>query len=280
MSERQRAERFADLLDEASGVRRHHRRTEIDPDVTSLAVTARQVGSVPAPRPSEEFRDGLRALLMATAEREGIGTTETVKAEQAAARAAMSSRTQVVRQIRPARSGRTRAAAAIGVAVGALALSGVSLASSNAVPGDALYSVKRSSEQAQLVLAGSDANRGQLHLEFARSRLVEARQVDAGLFDAVLSTMNGEVRSGARLLFTASLQRGERSGADTVIAVVQQLRTDIVGLQQSLPQAHAALQRSLDLLRLVEDRANLVEAAIAGSCTFATTDDLGPKPSC
>ena len=54
------------------------------------------------------------------------------------------------------------------------AVSGMSAASGDAIPGDALYGVKRSTEQAQLALAGSDVSRGQLHLEFARTRLAEA----------------------------------------------------------------------------------------------------------
>ena len=36
------------------------------------------------------------------------------------------------------------------------------------------YNVKRSTERAQLALAGSDVSRGKLYLEFAGSRLDEA----------------------------------------------------------------------------------------------------------
>jgi hypothetical protein len=64
------------------------------------------------------------------------------------------------------------------------------MASNESVPGDPLYSFKRSGEQAQLVLAGSDANRGQLHLDFARTRLVEARQVAPEAVGAVLADMD------------------------------------------------------------------------------------------
>ena len=48
-----------------------------------------------------------------------------------------------------------------------MAVSGMSAASENAMPGDALYGVKRSTERAQLALASSEVNRGQLFLDFA-----------------------------------------------------------------------------------------------------------------
>ncbi len=55
-----------------------------------------------------------------------------------------------------------------------MAVSGISAASENASPGDALYGVKRSTERAQLAMAGSDVTRGQLSLDFAQTRLTEA----------------------------------------------------------------------------------------------------------
>jgi hypothetical protein len=195
-------------------------------------------------------------MLMAAIEREGIGATAAVKAELAAARTAMNAKTQLIRQVTTPGPGRTRAAIIAGVAAGALALSGVSLASTDSVPGDALYSVKRSSEQAQLVLAGSDANRGRLHLEFAKSRLLEAGQVDGDDVLAALATMDDEVLAGARMLFITALQNGDESAIDAVLAFVRQQRADLSRLRADLPQAEAVLRGSLDLLGEVESRAN------------------------
>jgi hypothetical protein len=217
---------------------------------------------------------------MATIERDGIGATEAPKAEQAAARTALAAKTQLIRQVTTPGPGRTRAAVIAGVAIGALALSGVSLASTGSVPGDALYSVKRSSEQAQLVLAGSDANRGHLHLEFAKSRLGEARQVDGGAAAGVLAAMDAEVVAGSSLLFTSAMQSGDGSAIDAVLAFVRQQRADLRQLLADRPQAEAPLHTSLDLLGQVESRGKLLGAALLGTCTATTFDRLGPRPNC
>ena len=280
MTERRRIERFAELLDEANGGRRHHRRIEMDSDLASLVDLSGRVGTLEQPGPTDDFRDGLRTLLMATIAREGIGTSTALHAEQAAAQAALAGKTQVVRQVTAPGSGRTRAAVIIGVAVGALTLSGVSVASTDAIPGDALYSVKRTSEQAQLVLAGSDANRGQLHLEFARSRLVEASLVEPGAVDAVFAAMDAEVTAGARMLFSTAIQRGDGSALDAIEAFVKQQRTDLTRLRLELPHADEQLRRSLDLLQDVETRANLLRAALLGACSVTQVDQLGPSPVC
>jgi hypothetical protein len=119
MTDRRHVERFAELLDESSGGRRHHRRIDIDTDLAPLVETSQRVGTLPRPRPSPEFRDGLLALLMATIERDGIGATEAPKAEQAAARTALAAKTQLIRQVTTPGPGRTRAAVIAGVAIGA-----------------------------------------------------------------------------------------------------------------------------------------------------------------
>src|SRR5262245_23560332 len=99
MTERRYIERFAELVDEANGGRRHHRRVDLDPDLACLIDVSRRVGTLERPEPSADFRDGLRTLLMATIEREGIGATEAPKAEQAAYQAALAGKTQPVRQV-------------------------------------------------------------------------------------------------------------------------------------------------------------------------------------
>jgi hypothetical protein len=150
------------------------------------------------------------------------------------------------------------------------------LASTDSVPGDALYSVKRTSEQAQLVLAGSDASRGRLHLEFAKSRLVELSHVDEDAVAGVLATMDAETRSGVQLLFTAAMQQGNSSSIDAVMAFMSQQRTGLTELRLGTPAART----SLDLLRDVETRANLLRAALLTGCTISRIDELGPRPAC
>jgi hypothetical protein len=278
-SSRQHADRFAELLDHAESGRRPHRRSDKEAELVSLADFAMTMRAMPAPAPSDDLRTGLRAMLLAKIEREGIGATAEEKATEAAARAAsrsaLAGKTQVIRRVPTRGGGRARAAILIGIAAGVLA-SGVSLASTDSVPGDALYSVKRTSEQAQLVLAGSDASRGRLHLEFAKSRLVEVRHVDAATVATVLATMDAETRSGVLLLFTAAMQQGNGSSIDAVMAFVSQQRTGLNDLRLGSPEART----SLDLLRDIETRGNLLQAALLSGCTAGRIDDLGPRPAC
>lgn len=63
----------------------------------------------------------------------------------------------------------------MGVAAGAF--SGVAAASSDALPGDHLYPVKRGMEDLKLGMADEDADRGELYLDQASNRLSEARRL-------------------------------------------------------------------------------------------------------
>lgn len=72
---RRRAERFAQLLDEANGARRHHVRSRVDGQLAPLVAVGQQLSvDPPAVEVNPDFRTGLRAMLLATAEREGLGT--------------------------------------------------------------------------------------------------------------------------------------------------------------------------------------------------------------
>lgn len=267
-----RVDRFATLVEE-TGTGRHHRRpTDADPELLALVGVAHRLGRVPLPTARPQFRAQLQARLLAEFARQAAapGAVPNVVDEP----------TQVVRVVRPRNSSRMRLAAVIGVASGALALSGVSLASGDAVPGDPLYSLKRSGEQAMLALAGSDADRGQLHLDFARIRLVEARQVTPTQVAGVLGEMDQAITEGSRLLFSASVQREDTTPIDRVTAFVAQQRAELLELRASVHAPGDPARESLDLLDAIEIRANQLRAALAGGCVVVGADQLGPKPAC
>jgi Domain of unknown function (DUF5667) len=228
INDRRRSERLAELLDEAAGrSRRHHRRTQHDEELAVLVGLTTRVAELPSQvEPDAEFRSGLRAMLLAKIERDGIGVTADAKAAELANRAAMNGKTQIVRQV-PAGHGRTRAAVLVGVAAGALALSGVSVASTDALPGDTLYAVKRSSERAQLALASSDLSRGQLHFEFASSRLREAKEVPATEARAALTDMTAEVREGVELILAWAKRNQDPAALDIVDRFLADLRKEL-----------------------------------------------------
>ncbi len=270
--DRRRAERFAQLLDEANGGRRHHTRSRVDDQLTELVVVGQQLRTVTLPGvPEAAFKRDLRAQLIATAERDGIGVTARPEAGDRG-NAAWSART----------SGRARARGAIvvGIAAGTLALSGVSVASGEAIPGDALYGVKRQTEKAQLALAGSDLSRGRLYLEFARTRLNEAHAVrtDAGGFAAALTDMDSDTTQGVRMLVTAAMARRDTSALDAVDRFVADQRMLVGQLLDGGTTDRDKVTGSLALLDRIEKRSAAARTALACGAGTNGSDKLGAVP--
>jgi hypothetical protein len=247
-----------------------------------------------AAAPNDEFRGALRSFLVATAERDGLGATASRRTRSAAATAqdtaawqaikplsALGAKTQPVRQLGHRGAGRARIAVLAGVAAGAIILSGVSAASTGALPGDALYPVKRSTEQAQLALAGSDDSRGKLYLEFAGSRLGEAEQVDPGSVGPVLADMDSETRQGVSLVLQSAVASRDVGALGTVTTFVQQQRSALADLHGRLPQATAdqVIRPSLELLDQITNRVNALQHALTAGCPIPKVGPLGPEPA-
>jgi hypothetical protein len=279
--DRKRVERFSEFIETANGPRTH-RRTSVDDDPSSLTRLTHRLRDLPMQAPNAEFSSALRSFLVATAERDGVGRTAAAVDHDAAPSAgspALAGKTQVVRQVSARGSSRARLAVLAGVAAGAIVLSGVSAASTGALPGDPLYSVKRSTEKAQLALAGSDASRGRLYLEFARSRLTEANQVnDPSKVSAVLADMDSEMTQGVTLVLDAVVAGTDSSGMSTLKTFVTNQQTALTQLQGTASPSDLA--HSSDLLDRISGRIAVINHALAAHCTsFPTADSLGPKPA-
>lgn len=269
LRDRRRVERFAQLLDEADGARRQHLRSPLDDELADLVTLRHRLVAAPPPAGTDpEFRAGLRAMLLATAERDGVALTMSCEAPARPART------------RPARGVRARTAVVAGVVAGTVAFAGMSAASENAVPGDPLYGVKRSTERAQLALASSDVGRGHLHLDFARTRLAEARAL-AGALGTVLDDMDRDTIEGVRLLTTAAADRRDPAPLDAIddFAVGQSDAlgalagragsADLARISDSTALLDAIVTRTADLRRSIE--------ACAGDA-IVSIDALGPRP--
>ena len=228
---RRRAERFAQLLDEANGASATPRAV---PRWTANWPTARRGGSAAQRRPpgvevDQEFRTGLRACCWPPPSGRAAAPGPTAVSEPAGHDAPAGALLPAV----TARRARARGAILVGIAAGAIAVSGISAASENAVPGDALYGMKRSTERAQLALASSDISRGQLFLDFARTRLGEAAKLrgDRIGYSAVLDDMDADTRQGVRLLTIGRRRSGrEPGGLDTLNTFVASQRRVVRGL--------------------------------------------------
>ncbi|WP_434741819.1 DUF5667 domain-containing protein [Micromonospora sp. SH-82] len=281
---RRRAERFAQLLEEANGCRRHRVRSRRDDELVTLAAVGRRLTvDRPAPVVDAAFRTSLRARLIATAEREGIGAEVIAPTDADVVRPPFAAvRTPRLPAV-TARRARARLAIFSGIAVGAIAVSGISAASENALPGDALYGMKRSTERAQLALAGSDLNRGQLFLDFARTRVDEAATLRGNhvRYDAVLDDMDNGTRQGVRTLLNAVSQRSDPAGLDLVDAFLDSQRQSVDGLLDAAPRSQRDRTRSsLGLLDAVGERSTALRTALdCAEPKVVGFDGLGPIPA-
>jgi hypothetical protein len=286
---RRRAERFAELLDQASGHGPRHRlRSRPDDDLSTLVTLGQRAATLelaPTARPDPGFRADLRAMLVATAEREGIGTTAQApaKASPRATNPLLALRPLLAR--RPLRiggaGGRVRVAVILSIALAALTLTGISTASAGAMPGDTLYGVKRSTERAELAFAGSDIGRGQLYLDFARTRLAEAKAVSgAARLAGVFADMDSDTRQGIRLLTTAAVDLQDPTALDAVDAFVADQQGGAGELlDKTAGASRTRLLGSLDLLERVAERAHrLRETLTCGIDASDGSDALGPRP--
>jgi hypothetical protein len=276
---RQRAERFAQLLDDSSGARRQDTRSTDDEELTGLADVGRRLSRINVDTQADpEFRTDLRAMLMATIEREGIGASAyepDVTPEPAHRPSTAASALAWI----PIRSRRARGAVVVGLAVGALAVSGISAMSGAAKPGDALYGMKRSGERAQVALSSSQLGRGQLYLEFAKSRMNEAA-TGRGDVVVLLAEMDDQTRQGVRLLTTAAVERRDPASLDTVDTFVVEQRHTIAGMLEAVAGgARARTIGSLQLLDQITKRVDGLRASLScGDIASTPADDLGPVP--
>ncbi|GIF11015.1 DUF5667 domain-containing protein [Actinoplanes teichomyceticus] len=271
------AERFAEQVDDPDGAGRHQARGEAADELTELlALSHRLAATRPAAHVDAEFRVGLRAMLVATAERDGIGRTAVEADPEPVAELPDHGRRAIF-----GRRIRTRGAIVLGVAAGAMAVSGISAASESASPGDALYGVKRSTERAQLAIAGSDASRGQLSLDFARNRLTEATTMtgNARAFRDVLDDMDADTRKGVRLITTSAVSRKDARQLTTLDTFVAEQRATFQPALERLTSVNR--ERAMTSLGLLTDVAQRTEQLRIGlDCERvvpAGSDVLGPR---
>jgi hypothetical protein len=162
-----------------------------------------------------------------------------------------------------------------------MAVSGISAASENAAPGDALYGVKRSTERAQLAMAGSDVTRGQLSLTFARNRLAEAVAMDGDnpSFRDVLGDMDNDTRQGVKLLTSSAVTRKDKTPLSSVDTFADSQRRVLEGkLDRLSPGNRERALVSAKLLESVRERTTDLRAGLAcDTVTPSGSDAIGPK---
>ncbi|MYS54991.1 hypothetical protein GTW46_33885 [Streptomyces sp. SID6013] len=185
-----------------------------------LTTLARGLESLPRPELDPEVKVVQRAQLVAAFEamlQEGTasgGAADTSVPEQRRARG--THRAAPLSRLRPrSRLAKGLTAGGLSVSVAAGAFGGVAAASSDALPGDSLYGLKRGIEDFRLGLADGNDERGRAYLDLASTRLSEARRLmerdrggpldheSLGEIRRALSGMRHDASEGHRLLSAA-----------------------------------------------------------------------------
>jgi hypothetical protein len=174
-----------------------------------------------------------------------------------------------------------------------MSLSGMSvLLSRDALPGDALYSFKRTAESAELGLTFGDQPKALKHLEFARSRVDEieimAAQADAAgnwsagqdNFIRALNDFDSDATAGARLLTSLAIS-GQANSLLALRSWAEQQKNRLSAIRSALPlPASVRLDSTLELLdRVVARAAALSHRSGCITITSGTRDELGLLPA-
>ncbi|WP_406474869.1 DUF5667 domain-containing protein [Streptomyces sp. NBC_01615] len=220
-----------------------------------LLALATGLGELPKPELDPEVKIVQRAQLVAAMEAMllegtaagGEGSDRSVP-EQRSHRAKGAHRASGLGKLRPrSRLSKGLAAGGLTVGVAAGAFGGVAAASSDALPGDSLYGLKRGMEDIKLDLAHSDSDRGELYLDQASTRLSEARRLmergrsghldheSVGEIRRALSGVQHDASEGHRLLHEAYERDGSLGPIQALSAFSQSHREAWGALRDRLP---------------------------------------------
>ncbi|MEV1064271.1 DUF5667 domain-containing protein [Streptomyces sp. NPDC050263] len=232
VSAHRRANAFAQALEEQSDQGTAAEQTEGSPPAPAAAdqtgqgqllALATSLAELPKPEMDPEVKVVQRAQLVAAMEAmlqagaAGGEASDPSVPEQRSHRARGTHRAGPLGKFRPrSRLAKGLTAGGLSVGVAAGAFGGVAAASSDALPGDGLYGLKRGIEDFKLnILADGDDDRGRTYLDQASTRLSEARRLmergrsgdldheSLGEIRRALNGMQHDASEGHRLLHEA-----------------------------------------------------------------------------
>jgi len=272
-----------------------------DPQIRELVAALSTLE--PASPPRAHFRAELREQLVAVTPRlVAEGPTEQVqRAPEAAATARPSRARTAAWRLPQLHLGRKVRFVVAALTVLTIALTGAVWLSRSALPGDALYGLKRASENAQLSLTTGKVSRAKDLLSFAKTRADEAGsllgnasasgtgpQADgaitertAALVRSTLGSADDDVRQAAQLLGSQAVSTHSAAPLRVMTgwAPAQQGRLDAIVARIPAGSLHDAAASSATLIASAYARATQLQAVIGCNCLDnAHSDDLGPIP--
>ncbi|MER5206737.1 DUF5667 domain-containing protein [Streptomyces sp. NPDC002825] len=261
-----------------------------------LLALANGLGELPKPQLDPEVKVVQRAQLVAAMEAmlmEGSAGAGPTVPEQRTAGGKGAHRASPLRRLRP-RSRWTKGLAAGGLTVGvaAGAFGGVAAASSDALPGDSLYGLKRGMEDIKLGMADDDADRGGIYLDQASTRLSEARRLmergRAGELDheslaeirRVLGGMKHDASEGHRLLREAYERDGEIGPMARLNSFAQAHRDTWNGLRDRLPVQLADVGSEVtDVFDAIDEDVEPLQSVLPRTPERGAVGSTGPRSS-
>lgn len=231
------------------------------PDLAELMKVVTGLREMEQPQPRPDFTADLRARLMTEA--------EGVLVEDATLR---------LPPRRPARERRLAVAASTVVLVGGSA--GLAAAAQNALPGDALYPIKRGLESAEARLAGSQADQGKELLEQARSRLTELSGLVAGDGDltrvpATVDAFSQQAVQGSDLLIRSFDENADPALIEDVRSFTAASLTELRTLAGAAPaEAQDELADAAALVIRIDDQARAACPSCASDLPQLDLPDL------
>ena len=266
--------------------------------VGSLVALAERVATAAhaVPGPSVDFRDALRARLVAEA--------PTLVAEGAAAARRSGSRVPAQRAGRGRGGARHSAdtkagvftgisaswrrrllAAGVGVAVATGSVGGIAIASAGAVPGDPLYNAKKIFESLQLSLSGSPTDQGRDYLHLADERLgeidalLQRPDVDQPgsqtqqLLKDTLSDLRTMITNGGNLLLAQVQQDGDQTALHALSDFLLTERQRVEDLSWRLPPVLQS--QPPQIVALMDQYSRELQAAAQKAASHAQGPGLG-----
>ena len=278
--------------------------TSRDPRVRAVVEGLRAVDYAPAPSP--HFRAELRAQLVAVAPR--IIAESAPEDEHATAASSARTAHQTVDKLgahaRRRRFARPIAVTASMAAALLLLFGGAVWQSHKALPGDSLYGLKRAGENVQLALSSGGTDRGHDYLRLAGTRVNEAQALlhrdsasaagrgtlaaglsahTARLIASNLASADSDLRHGSDLLNTQAVTARSQSPLAVLTRWAPSQLTRLQTLAAALPEGslrdRARTSWTLTDSALARAR-SLAPAVDAGCASTASTDALGPVPTC
>jgi hypothetical protein len=189
------------------------------------------------------------------------------------------------------------------IAVCAVLLGSATWVSKKALPGDALYSLKRANENLTLSLAPDDAAKGREYLKLARTRADEVSELvsrassmaagpganaaagvnahTATLIASTLGSADSDTRNGARRLAAAAVHSGSTEPLQAMAnwAPSQLKRLQAIADRLGSGVLHDRLSALTKLTAMALTRAKALHADLGCKCLDkAATDELGPVP--